>query len=171
VQLSDIHSGSFTQTQPIVDVIEKINALNVDVILFTGDLVNNMTSEMEPFMSIFNQLKAKHGVMSITGNHDYGDYVQWETPEAKKENFQRFIKTHKDLGWDLLMNENRVLERNGEKIAILGIENWGKALHFPKYGKMKEAVVGTENIPFKILMSHDPSHWDGEVRPEYAILI
>ncbi len=71
------------------------------MILFTGDLVNNMTSEMEPFMSIFNQLKAKHGVMSITGNHDYGDYVQWETPEAKKENFQRFIKTHKDLGWDL----------------------------------------------------------------------
>lgn len=168
VQLSDIHSGSFTQTQPIVDVIEKINALNVDVILFTGDLVNNITSEMEPFMSIFNQLKAKHGVMSITGNHDYGDYVQWETPEAKKENFQRFIKTHKDLGWDLLMNENRVLERNGEKIAILGIENWGKALHFPKYGKMKDAVVGTENIPFKILMSHDPSHWDGEVRPEYG---
>jgi predicted MPP superfamily phosphohydrolase len=168
VQLSDIHSGSFTQTQPIVDVIQKINALNVDLILFTGDLVNNMTSEMEPFMNIFNQLKAKHGVMSITGNHDYGDYVQWETPDAKKENFQRFIQTHKDLGWDLLMNENRILERNGEKIAILGIENWGKALHFPKYGKMKEAVVGTEDIPFKILMSHDPSHWDGEVRPEYA---
>jgi predicted MPP superfamily phosphohydrolase len=168
VQLSDIHSGSFTQTQPIVDVIQKINALNVDLILFTGDLVNNMTSEMEPFMNIFNQLKAKHGVMSITGNHDYGDYVQWETPDAKKENFQRFIQTHKELGWDLLMNENRILERNGEKIAILGIENWGKALHFPKYGKMKEAVVGTEDIPFKILMSHDPSHWDGEVRPEYA---
>lgn len=168
VQLSDIHSGSFTQTQPIVDVIKKINDLNVDVILFTGDLVNNVTSEMEPFMTIFNQLKAKQGVMSITGNHDYGDYVQWETPDAKKENFQRFIQTHKALGWDLLMNENRILERNGEKIAILGIENWGKALHFPKYGKMKEAVVGTEDIPFKILMSHDPSHWDGEVRPEYA---
>ncbi len=168
VQLSDIHSGSFNQTKPIIDAVAKINKLNADLILFTGDLVNNITDEMEPFMNIFNKLEAKHGVMSVTGNHDYGDYVQWETPKAKKENFRRFVETHKNLGWDLLINENRLIEKDGQKIAIIGIENWGKALRFPRYGKMGLAVKGTEEIPFKILMSHDPSHWDAQVRPQYG---
>ena len=166
IQLSDIHSGSFTKTEPIEKVIQKINAANADVILFTGDLVNNVTSEMEPFMNIFDKLKAKHGVISITGNHDYGDYVRWDTEEEKKENFKQFIATHKKLGWDLLLNENRILERNGEKIAIVGVENWGGG-HFAKYGKFPEAFKGTEEIPFKILMSHDPSSWDSKIRHEY----
>jgi predicted MPP superfamily phosphohydrolase len=167
VQLSDIHSGSFTQTKPIEKVIDEINNINADLILFTGDLVNNESSEMDDLKSIFGRLKAKIGVMSVTGNHDYGDYIQWDSEEAKKANFSALIDTHKQMGWDLLMNEHRLLERNGEKIAILGIENWGKALHFPKYGKLDKAYKGTEDIPFKLLMSHDPSHWDGQVRPEY----
>ncbi len=167
IQLSDIHSGSFTQTKPIEEVIEKINALDADLILFTGDLVNNETSEMSDLKSIFGRLKAKLGVMSVTGNHDYGDYVQWDSEEAKKANFAALIDTHKQMGWDILMNEHRLIERNDEKIAILGVENWGKALHFPKYGKLNEAYKGTENVPFKLLMSHDPSHWDGQIRPEY----
>ncbi len=166
IQLSDIHSGSFTKTEPIEKVIKQINDRNADLILFTGDLVNNVTSEMEPFMNIFNKLQAKHGVMSVTGNHDYGDYVPWDTPEAKKENFTRFIDTHKQLGWDLLLNEHRVLERDGQKIAVIGVENWGGG-HFAKYGKFDKAYEGTEQIPFKILMSHDPSSWDSRVKKEY----
>ncbi len=166
IQLSDIHSGSFTKTEPILKVIEKINATNADLILFTGDLVNNVASEMEPFMNVFNQLKAKHGVISITGNHDYGDYVEWNSVEEKKQNFETFKGVHKNLGWDLLLNENRVLERKGEKIAVIGVENWGGG-RFAKYGKFEEAYKGTEEIPFKILLSHDPSSWDSRVRPEF----
>jgi predicted MPP superfamily phosphohydrolase len=166
IQLSDIHSGSFTRTEPLREAIEHINSMNADVIFFTGDLVNNIADEMDSYMDVFSKLEAKHGVMSVTGNHDYGDYVQWESHNAKRANFSKFKAIHKTLGWDLLMNENRVIEREGQKIAILGIENWGKG-RFAKYGKMREAVTGTEDAPFKILMSHDPSHWDAEVRPEY----
>lgn len=167
VQLSDIHSGSFARTKPIEDAIEKINALNADLILFTGDLVNNVADEMSNYKQLFSRLRAKHGVMSVTGNHDYGDYIPWNSVEEKRANFERLINTHKEMGWDILMNENRLIERNGERIAIIGIENWGARMHFPKYGKMSLAYEGTKEIPFKILMSHDPSHWDAQVRPEY----
>ncbi|HEY0262853.1 MAG TPA: metallophosphoesterase [Chitinophagales bacterium] len=167
VQLSDIHSGSFTQTEPIIKAVEKINKLNADVILFTGDLVNNVAEEMQDFMQVFDKLKSKNGVLSITGNHDYGDYVPWDNEAEKQANFQRFMQVHKNLGWDLLMNEHRIFEKNGEKIAIIGIENWGHALRFPRYGKLAQAYKGTEEIPFKVLMSHDPSHWDAQVRPEF----
>jgi len=166
IQLSDIHSGSFNRTEPIIEAVNKINAMNADLILFTGDLVNNTSDEMEPYMHIFDKLRAKHGVISTTGNHDYGDYVQWDTPEEKVANFEKFKRIHKQLGWNLLMNENVILERDSQKIAILGIENWGKG-HFTKYGKLAEAYKGTENIPFKLLMSHDPSHWDEQVRPQH----
>ena len=167
IQLSDIHSGSFTRSEPLIHAVESINKMDADIILFTGDLVNNVAEEMVPYKEIFSRLKAKHGVLSTTGNHDYGDYSQWNSVEEKKENFQRFMKTHAEMGWKLLMNENHVIERNGQKIAIIGIENWGHALHFPKYGKLDVAHKGTEDIPFKILMSHDPSHWDEQVRPQY----
>lgn len=167
VQISDIHSGSFNRTEPLVHAVETINKMEADAILFTGDLVNNITDEVLPYMDVFSKLKAKEGVLSITGNHDYGDYVPWDSVEEKKANFQRFMKAHADLGWRLLMNEHKILERNGQQIAIIGIENWGQALHFPKYGKLDQAYKGTEEVPFKILMSHDPSHWDAEVRPKY----
>jgi len=167
IQLSDIHSGSFNRTEPIIEAIKKINDLNADLILFTGDLVNNTADEMADYMHVFDKLRAKHGVISTTGNHDYGDYVEWDSPEAKVANFEKFKGIHKQLGWNLLMNENVVLERDGQKIAIIGIENWGKGNHWAKYGKLDKAYKGTENIPFKLLMSHDPSHWDAQVRPHY----
>lgn len=166
VQLSDIHSGSFTRTEPLIEAVQKINDINADVIFFTGDLVNNTSDEMEPYMHIFDKLKAKHGVISSTGNHDYGDYVEWDSPEAKKANFEKFKNIHKQLGWKLLMNQHHIIERDGQQIAILGIENWGKG-RFAKYGKLDEAYAGSQHIPFKILLSHDPSHWDAQTRPNY----
>lgn len=166
IQLSDIHSGSFTRTQPLINVVNKINKRNADLILFTGDLVNNVADEMEPYIAIFDKLKSKHGVISVTGNHDYGDYVRWDSPEAKQQNFEKFKGVHKTMGWDLLLNEHRIIERNGEQVAVIGVENWGGG-RFAKYGKFEEAYQGTEKIPFKILLSHDPSSWDARIRNEY----
>ena len=170
VQISDIHSGSFTRKEPLIEAVQMINNLNADVVLFTGDIVNSESNEMLPYIDVFKNIKAKVGVFATTGNHDYGDYIQWDTPEEKIANFELLKTIHRQLGWRLLMNEHEVIERNGEKIAILGVENWGKALHFPKYGKMDLAYNGTEEIPFKVLMSHDPSHWDAQVRPEYPAI-
>ncbi|MBL0308331.1 MAG: metallophosphoesterase [Bacteroidetes bacterium] len=166
VQLSDIHTGSFTRTEPIQKAVETINRLNADVILFTGDLVNNTADEMEGYLSIFSKLQARLGVYSSTGNHDYGDYAQWSSKEAKEENFSRFIDVHRKLGWKLLMNEHHVFEKNGDKIALIGLENWG-AGRWSKYGKFEKAYRGTEEIPFKIMMSHDPSNWDAKIRPNF----
>jgi predicted MPP superfamily phosphohydrolase len=168
VQISDIHSGSFNNKKGVLKGVEKALKLKPDVILFTGDLVNNKAEEMEHYMDVFNQLKAPMGVYSTLGNHDYGDYEQWGSKEEKAANLERLKQVHGELGWKLLMNEHVVFERNGDKIALLGIENWSAKARFPKYGKMNEAYAGTENIPFKILMSHDPSHWDAEVIPKYA---
>ena len=167
IQLSDIHSGSFTKTEPIIEAIEHINKLNADVIFFTGDLVNNVASEMDNYMHIFDKLKAKHGVISVTGNHDYGDYVQWESKEEKVANFNQFMGVHKKMGWKLLMDEHHLIEKDGQHIAVIGIQNWGGKGNFPKYGKLDKAYKGTEEIPFKILLSHDPSHWDAQVTTEY----
>ena len=168
VHISDIHSGSFTDKAAVQKGIDKILKEQPDLILFTGDLVNDRASEMEEYMDLFSQLKAPYGVFSTLGNHDYGDYVRWETPEAKKENLERLKNVHAQLGWRLLMNEHVVLEKGDESIAVLGIENWGAKGRFPKYGKMDEAYKGAEKHPFKILMSHDPSHWDAEVRQKYT---
>jgi predicted MPP superfamily phosphohydrolase len=118
-------------------------------------------------MDVFSRVKAPLGVYSSLGNHDYGDYVSWPSKEAKIENLNKLKGVHANLGWRLLMNEHVQLVRNGERIAILGIENWGAKGRFPKYGKMNEAYPGTEQIPFKILLSHDPSHWDAEIKPKY----
>jgi predicted MPP superfamily phosphohydrolase len=166
VQVSDIHSGSFTDREAVMQGVKKILDQKPDLILFTGDLVNDMAKEMNDWMDVFSQLKAPMGVYSILGNHDYGDYMHWETAEAKKQNLDRLKQIHAELGWRLLLNEHVVLERNGEQIALIGIENWGKGT-FSKYGKMEVAYSGTEKYPFKILMSHDPSHWDAEVIKRY----
>ena len=137
---------------------------NADLILFTGDLVNDNADEMHDYMDVFDKIKAPMGVFSTLGNHDYGDYTDWPSAEAKKENLERLKKIHGELGWRLLMNEHVILEKNNEQIALLGIENWSAFGSFPKYGRMDLAYPGTEKYPFKILMSHDPSHWDAEVR-------
>ncbi|MFN5360946.1 MAG: metallophosphoesterase [Bacteroidota bacterium] len=166
--ISDIHIGSLQDRKAVEVGVELIMKQQPDMILFTGDLVNNKASEMEGWTDIFSRLQAPLGVYSILGNHDYGDYVAWPTLEAKQNNLSTLKQIHAGMGWRLLMNEHVLLERAGEKIALLGIENWGAKGRFPKYGKMQEAYPGTEKVPFKILMSHDPSHWDAQVRTEYA---
>jgi uncharacterized protein len=167
VQLSDIHAGSFTNKKAVGKGIDRVLAENPDLILFTGDLVNDRAAEMKDYTDVFSRLKAPMGVFSTLGNHDYGDYAWWDTPEAKTANLEKLKQIQKDMGWRLLMNEHVALEKGGEQIALIGIENWSAKARFPKYGKMSEAYPGTEKYPFKILMSHDPSHWDAEVRPKY----
>ena len=167
VQVSDIHSGSFTDKAAVEKGVDLIRQQNADLILFTGDLVNDKADEMHDYMDVFDKLKAPMGVFSTLGNHDYGDYASWPSAEAKKENLEKLKKIHAELGWRLLMNEHVALEKNNQQIALLGIENWSAFGRFPKYGKMDQAYPGTEKYAFKILMSHDPSHWDAEVRPNY----
>jgi predicted MPP superfamily phosphohydrolase len=168
VHISDIHSGSFQDIRAVNKGIDLILNQQPDLIVFTGDLVNDRASEMEPYQNSFGRLTAPLGVFSTLGNHDYGDYVQWPSAQAKYDNLEALKKVHATMGWRLLMNEHVVLEKNGEKIALLGIENWGAKARFPKYGKMDLAHAGTEDIPFKILLSHDPSHWDAQILPEYS---
>jgi predicted MPP superfamily phosphohydrolase len=168
VQISDIHSGSFTNKDAVKRGVQKALNEKPDLILFTGDLVNDRSGEMQEYMDIFKQVKAPLGVYSTLGNHDYGDYTSWPfNGISKQQNLENLKKVHADLGWRLLMNEHVVLEKNNEQIALLGIENWSAKARFPKYGKMDKAYAGTERYPFKILMSHDPSHWDAQVRPHY----
>ena len=167
VQISDIHCGSFNNKAAVIKGVEKIIELNPDLILFTGDLVNNKAEEMQDYMDVFSRLKAPMGVYSILGNHDYGDYVHWDTPEEKKANLERLKKVHADLGWRLLLNEHVTIEKSGEKIALLGVENWSDKARFPKYGNLKQAYTDTSAYPFTILMSHDPSHWEAEVLGYY----
>jgi len=167
VHISDIHSGSFQDIRAVNKGIDLILKQQPDIIVFTGDLVNDRATEMEPYQNSFGRLTAPLGVFSTLGNHDYGDYVQWPTAQAKMDNLEALKKVHANMGWRLLMNEHVVLDKKGEKIALLGIENWGAKARFPKYGKMDLAHPGTENIPFKILLSHDPSHWDAQILPEY----
>jgi uncharacterized protein len=164
-QLSDIHSGSFWNKTAVKGGVEMLLGEKPDVIFFTGDLVNNESSEVKEYMDVFDKLRAPLGVFSITGNHDYGDYKSWATKEAKQQNFHDLITAHKNLGFDLLLNENRFIEQGGEKLAIIGVENWGT--RFSKHGKLDEAYRGTEEAAVRLLLSHDPTHWDAEVRPGY----
>jgi len=167
IQLSDIHSGSLSDPAAVARGIDRVLAEKPDLILFTGDLVNNAASEIGEYQTIFGRLKAPMGVFSTLGNHDYGDYAYWESAEAKNANLDRLKAIQKEMGWRLLMNEHVALEKDGARIALIGIENWSAKARFPKYGRMDLAYPGTEKYPFKILMSHDPSHWDAEVRPHY----
>ena len=164
-QISDVHSGSFTNAEKVKYAVDLVNEQQSDVILFTGDLVNNVSDEMDPWAPIFGSLKAKDGVFSVLGNHDYGDYVQWESKEAKAENFVRLKEIQKEMGWNLLINEHRYIEKNGQKIAIVGVENWGES-GFKKVGDLDIASAGIANEDFKILMSHDPSHWQSQVKTD-----
>jgi uncharacterized protein len=166
VQLSDIHCGSFMNSEPLIKAFDIVLEQKPDVIFFTGDLVNNESKETTPHLDAYKKLKAPFGVFSILGNHDYGDYKQWETPEDKVKNLQDLKDVHENSGWRLLMNEHVPIEKNGQKIAVLGIENWGGNLRFPRYGKLDNAHAGTESYPYKILLSHDPSHWDVQVSQE-----
>jgi predicted MPP superfamily phosphohydrolase len=167
VQISDIHSGSFLSNLHFKNAVNLIMQEKPDVIFFTGDLVNDRSDEAEPFIKIWKELQAPLGVFSVLGNHDYGDYVIWDTPEEKQANLERLFEVHKEMGWNLLTNEHRILEKNGEKIGLIGVENWGAALRFPRKGDMQKAQEGMEDVPVKILLSHDPSHWDAKVLKEH----
>ena len=168
IHISDIHSGSLKDKAAVLKGIELIEKQNADIVLFTGDLVNDRATEMHDWMDVFGKIKAPHGVYSTLGNHDYGDYVKWDTVEEKKQNLEALKQVHHDLGWRLLMNENISIEKNGEKIKIVGIENWGAKARFPKYGKMDLAMQGVNKEDVAILLSHDPSHWEAEVIPKYS---
>jgi predicted MPP superfamily phosphohydrolase len=163
LQISDLHVGSFLSTEPLERAIKMINAQNADYVFFTGDLVNNRTDEAYPFMETLKKIKAKEGIYSILGNHDYGDYVQWDSPEEKRKNMLDFYEVHKNLGWKLLRNENIVLNKDNSTIAVAGVENWGKSMRFPKYGDLDKAYKGIAENTFTILLSHDPSHWEAKV--------
>ena len=167
VHISDIHSGSFTDKKAVMKGVQKILKEKPDLILFTGDLVNNVADEMKDYMDVFDKVKAPMGVFSTLGNHDYGDYTHWDTAEEKKANLDQLKQVHTDLGWRLLINEHVVLEKGEDKIAVIGIENWSAKSQFAKYGDLKKAYEGSQSYPFKILMSHDPSHWHAEVVSTY----
>lgn len=165
-QISDIHSGSFDDAEAVAAGVEAVMREKPDLILFTGDLVNDLATEIVPYIDVFKKLEAPLGVYSVLGNHDYGDYVRWPSDDAKKNNLEQLKQHHAALGWKLLLNEHVILEQDQEKIALIGVENWG-ARAFTKYGNLKRAAFGLEPSLFKILMSHDPSHWDAEVRQDF----
>ncbi len=161
-QISDIHSGSFDNMDKVKYAVDLINEQESDVILFTGDIVNNKAEELRPYTNVFGKLKAKDGLFSVLGNHDYGDYVHWESEDAKRANLEDLKKIQKDIGFQLLLNESKYLEKDGERIALVGVENWG-AGGFKTAGDLKKASELINKDDFKILMSHDPSHWEKKV--------
>ena len=160
-QISDIHSGSFDNKEKINYAVNLVNEQASDVIMFTGDMVNSKSKEMRPWKSTFSKLKAKDGIFSILGNHDYGDYTRWPSDEAKAENFQELLDIQQEMGFDLLRNESRFIEKDGARLAIIGVENWGKG--FKQKGDLTLASSKVDANDFKILLSHDPSHWQYEV--------
>ena len=161
-QISDIHSGSFDNREKVSYGMDLINEQRSDVILFTGDMVNNKASEVYPWMDLMSSLKAPQGKFSILGNHDYGDYVQWDSEEDKKKNLSDLIEAQEKMGFKVLLNNTQFLEKDGERIALVGVENWGKG-GFKKAGDLNLAVSNVDSEDFKILMSHDPSHWEAQV--------
>ena len=166
-QISDIHSGSFWNRTAVKGGVEQLMNEKPDMVFFTGDLVNNHAEEMRDYVDIFGQIKAPEGVFSVMGNHDYGEYVAWPNAAAKAKNIQNVKHLHQAMGWDLLINENRLLKKGDDTLAILGVENWSAKMRFPKYGRLAEAYAGSEKADVKLLLSHDPTHWDAEVLPTY----
>ena len=163
VQISDVHSGSFFNPQKLQKAIDLINEQDADVVLFTGDMVNNYADEFKPFIPLFKSIKAKDGKFSILGNHDYGDYGAWNSREEKAQNIPNLKNYQAEAGFKMLRNENIALEKNGEKIYLLGVENWG-IKPFPQYGDLDKALKGVPEDAIKVLMSHDPTHFDEVVK-------
>jgi predicted MPP superfamily phosphohydrolase len=166
VQVSDIHTGSFLSTEPLARAVSMINRQKPDIVFFTGDLVNYIHDEALLYLDILDKIEAKHGVISIFGNHDYGDYYKWESLEAKENNITELRKIHSKLGWTLLWDEHCYIEQNGEKIGIIGVQNCSSH-GFANYGSMEKATEKFNYCPVNILLSHDPSHWDKEVNTKY----
>jgi hypothetical protein len=161
-QISDIHAGSFDNPKAVQKGIDLINTQKPDLLAFTGDLVNNKASEILPYIDIFKQIKAPYGKFSVLGNHDYGDYTSWNNPEDKRLNLIKLKNYHADIGFCLLLNEHQLVRIGNSHINILGVENWGKG--FGERGDLNRAIQGVNPLSFKILLSHDPSHWDAQVK-------
>ena len=161
-QISDVHSGSFDNRKKIEYAIDLVNKQKSDVLFFTGDLVNNKTEEMHPWKELFSKLEAKDGKFSILGNHDYGDYVDWNSEDEKAQNLEDLKKLQMEIGFDLLLNESRYLKKGDDEIALVGVENWGRG-GFKKAGDLTKAAENISKEDFKILLSHDPSHWEDVV--------
>ncbi len=164
-QISDIHSGSFDNKKKIEYAIDLINEQESDAVFFTGDLVNNLASEMTPWIDTFGRIKAQNGVYSVLGNHDYGDYVNWDSDRERFANLEAVKEVHSKMGWDLLLNDHRIIEKNGERIALVGVENWGIG-GFKKKGDLDKAGSGLTAQDFKILLSHDPSYWQEKIKTD-----
>lgn len=168
-QISDIHSGSFWNKTAVTGGVEMLNAEKPDLVCFTGDLVNSAASEIKDYVNVFNKVKADLGVYSVIGNHDYGTYVKWPSKAAEAQNFADLKTAHATLGWDLLLNENRIIKQSGESLALIGVENWSvNPKRFPSTGDLDLAKIGTEEASTKLLMSHDPTHWRGEILKEHS---
>jgi len=162
-QISDIHSGSFDNPEKVQYGVDLINQQQADVVFFTGDLVNNRAEEVFPWIETFKKINSKFGVYSILGNHDYGDYTRWESEAEKKKNMEALFDAQKQMGWDLLLNESRFIEKDGQRLALVGVENWGSG--FKQAGDLEKALENVAPQDFKILLSHDPSHWEAQVLP------
>jgi predicted MPP superfamily phosphohydrolase len=163
LQISDLHTGSFNSTEPLQRAVAMINQQGADLILMTGDLVNNRATEVEPHIPALQQIKSDLPIFSSLGNHDYGDYVAWESAVQKRENLERLKQNHAKIGWTLLNDTSHVIERGNDKIAVLGVQNWSSHANFPKHGNLPQAHAASGDAPFKILLSHDPSHWEAQV--------
>jgi uncharacterized protein len=162
-QISDVHSGSFDNPEKINYAIDLVNQQNSDLILFTGDIVNNKAEEMHPWIDIFNRIeKHKYGKFAVLGNHDYGEYIDFPSAKAKQENFEAIKNLYSQIGFDLLLNEHKFIQKGEDKLAIVGVENWGKG--FRQAGDLNLASQNLSQQDFKVLMSHDPSHWEFEVK-------
>ena len=166
-QLSDIHSGSFFNKTAVKGGVDMLLGEKPDLVFFTGDLVNSRADEVNEYIDVFNKVKAPLGVYSTLGNHDYGAYVQWPSNEARRQNVLNVVKAHQLMGWNPLMDENRILTQGGDKLAIIGVQNLGFGPAALKAGDLTKAYRGAEDYPVKLLLSHDPTHWDAEVRPNY----
>lgn len=163
VQISDVHSGTFDSIEKVKKGIDLINSQDPDLVLFTGDMVNNLASEIEPFMSAFTSIKSKDGKYSVLGNHDYGDYVNWDSALDKSQNLEQLMAYQAQMGFKMMNNTHSRIEKNGEFINVLGVENWGKP-PFPQKGNLELAARNIQHNEFTVLMSHDPSHWDYKVK-------
>ncbi len=167
VQISDIHAGSFFTKAPLIRAVEMINQEKPDLVFFTGDLVNDKAGEMDLFLNVLDKIEAQLGVYSVFGNHDYGYHTDWPSPAAKAANLEQLKGVHRRLGWKLLLNEHRIISRGEAELAIIGVENFSAYERFPTYGDLNKAYQGAEQTPLKLLLSHDPSHWEAEVTKDF----
>jgi len=167
VQISDLHLGSWNSKERLAEDVALVNLLDPDLVLVTGDLCDYCTADAVPFKNILARIRAKHGIYTVLGNHDYGDYMTWASPEAKEQNLADLCSFYRDLDWRLLRNEHQTIKRGTDSIVILGVENWGSISRFQRLADLPGALTGVEGVATKILLSHDPTFWDSIVSKQY----